>query len=121
MILTSEKYEREIKSGKLNIFVLEGGKKSTLCRHCVTNENKISAKTLVIKGLQNRFRIPGGSLGEIQNILTDTSTSKHFVPSHQYLIKHFKITHKTVNWMLESCGFVLFNKKVTNPCSSITR
>jgi hypothetical protein len=39
---------------------LEGGEKSTLCRHCVTNENKISARTFVIKGLQNRFRIPGG-------------------------------------------------------------
>ena len=47
---------------------LEGGGKSTLCRHCVTNENKISTRTLVIKGLQNRFRIPGESLGEIQNI-----------------------------------------------------
>ena len=47
---------------------LEGGGKSTLCRHCVTNENKISTRTLVIKGLQNRFRIPGGSLGEIQNL-----------------------------------------------------
>ena len=47
---------------------LEGGGKSTLCRHCVTNENKISARTLVIKGLQHRFRIPGGSLGEIQNL-----------------------------------------------------
>lgn len=47
---------------------LEGGKKSNHCRHCVTNENKISTRTLVTKGLQNRFRIPGGSLGEIQNI-----------------------------------------------------
>ena len=46
----------------------EGGEKSNHCRHCVTNENKISARTLVIKGLQNRFRIPGGSLGEIQNL-----------------------------------------------------
>lgn len=47
---------------------LEGGEKSTLCRHCVTNENKISTRTLVIKGLQNRFRIPGGASKENLNL-----------------------------------------------------
>ena len=66
---------------------LEGGGKHALCRHFVTNENKISARTLVIKGLQNRFRTPGDHLEKSKTYLEQPMFE------NEDLIEHFKISH----------------------------